>query len=110
MKKKNISGIMYSTNPDFEFQEETQEIVETLLPEKQKLRISLDKKDRAGKQVTLVNGFVGSPDDLLSLSKSLKNHCGSGGSVNGNEILLQGDFRDKILNYLIQKGYGAKKI
>lgn len=106
--KANKDGIVYSTNPDFVF-DEPEEVV-TLEPQKQNLRVMLDKKQRAGKKVTLVTGFQGSPMDLALLGKDLKSACGVGGSVKDGEIIVQGDFREKILNILIQKGYSKTKI
>lgn len=109
-KKNNRIGVVYSTNPDFEYEEETESVQETLAPENQNLKISLDKKARAGKQVTLVSGFVGNQTDLEDLTKKLKNFCGCGGSAKDGEALIQGDVRDKVFNYLTQQGYKAKKI
>ncbi len=106
--KSNKDGIVYSTNPDFRFDEEEQTI--TLDPARQNLRVMLDKKQRGGKKVTLVTGFVGSDFDLAVLGKELKTACGVGGSVKDGEILIQGDFKEKILNLLIQKGYSKTKI
>ena len=100
--------IVFSTNPDFVFDEEPE--IETPEPSKQNLRIQLDKKKRAGKQVTLITGFVGKPEDLESLGKMLKTKCGVGGSAKDGEIIIQGDFRDKILELLLKAGYKAKKI
>jgi translation initiation factor 1 len=111
MSKKNSNriGVVYSTNPDFEY-EEIEELEEETLPNnQQKLYVQLDKKQRAGKQVTLVTGFVGRSEDLEKLGKELKNKCGVGGSVKDNEILLQGDFRQKVIDYLIQKDYKVKQ-
>lgn len=108
-KPKDRINIVYSTNPNFSYQTESDEEVETLPPAQQQLKIMLDKKARAGKQVTLISGFVGKTDDLESLGKALKNLCGSGGSAKDGEILIQGDHRDKILNHLVSKGYKAKK-
>jgi translation initiation factor 1 len=109
-KSQQKIGVVYSTNPDFEFQLEEEETPETLPNEKQNLRILLDKKARAGKQVTLITGFIGSETDLENLAKKLKNLCGCGGSAKDGEILIQGDVRDKVLNYAIQQGFRAKRI
>lgn len=111
MSKKNSNriGVVYSTNPDFEY-EEIEELEEETLPNnQQRLYVQLDKKQRAGKQVTLITGFVGRSEDLEKLGKELKNKCGVGGSVKDNEILLQGDFRQKVVDYLIQKDYKVKQ-
>lgn len=108
-KNKNIQGVVYSTNPDFEYKHEQEEYTETLPNEKQDLRVLLDKKQRAGKAVTLVTGFVGKQEDLEVLGKLLKTKCGVGGTVKEGEIMIQGDFRDKIMLLLHQSGYKAKK-
>ena len=107
--KKIPVGVMYSTNPDFEF-DFGEEIIETLPNEKQNLKVQLDKKARAGKQVTLITGFVGTGEDLENLSKKLKNLCGCGGSVKDGEILLQGDFREKIMVWLLAQNFKVKKV
>lgn len=107
--KKNLGGIVFSTNPDYEYTPDKQDDLETLPPEKQNLKIWLDSKQRKGKTVTLITGFIGTPYDLKDLEKQLKNLCGSGGSSKEGEILIQGDNREKILNFLMQKGYKAKK-
>lgn len=111
MSKKNREriGIVYSTNPDFEYEEIEEFEEETLPNNQQKLYVQLDKKQRAGKQVTLITGFVGKQEDLEILGKELKNKCGVGGSVKNGEILLQGDFRQKVIDYLIQKEYKVKQ-
>ena len=106
--KANKDGIVYSTNPDFIFDDE-EEII-TPEPAKQNLRVALDKKQRAGKKVTLVTGFQGSEFDLATLGKELKTACGVGGSVKDGEIIIQGDFRVRVFNLLIQKGYNKTKI
>ncbi len=108
-KNKNIQGVVYSTNPDFEYQHQQEEIFDTLPNEKQDLRVMLDKKQRAGKAVTLITGFIGKNEDLEVLGKLLKTKCGVGGTVKEGEIMIQGDFRDKILLLLQQSGYKAKK-
>jgi len=107
---KNKVNIVYSTNPDFQYQYDDPKELETLPPARQNLRIMLDKKNRSGKSVTLVTGFVGTQDDLSELTKELKSRCGVGGSSKDGEILVQGDFRDKVLQLLLQKGYKAKKV
>jgi translation initiation factor 1 len=114
MSKKNNDwkkrdGVVYSTSDNFDYQYDETESQETLPPNQQKLKVLLDKKARAGKQVTLVEGFVGSEDDLKELGKLLKNKCGVGGSAKDGEILIQGDHRDKVVQVLIAAGYGAKK-
>jgi translation initiation factor 1 len=108
---KERLGMVYSTNPDFEYETPQTEQAETLPPAKQLLRVSLDRKRRAGKQVTLVGGFVGSDDDLAALGKMLKTRCGVGGSAKDGEIIIQGDFRDRVVELLQKEGYvKARKI
>ncbi len=107
--KSDNNGTVYSTNPDYVFDYGEEEIV-TLEPAKQNLRVMLDKKQRAGKKVTLITGFKGSDFDFAVLGKELKSACGVGGSVKDGEILLQGDFREKVLALLVQKGYTKTKI
>lgn len=107
--KSDNNGTVYSTNPDYVFDYGEEEVV-TLEPAKQNLRVMLDKKQRAGKKVTLITGFKGSDFDLTVLGKELKSACGVGGSVKDGEILLQGDFREKVLALLLQKGYSKTKI
>ncbi|MDO8965886.1 MAG: translation initiation factor [Algoriphagus sp.] len=106
---KKRDGVVYSTSDNFEYSLGDQDSTESLPPTQQKLKVLLDKKSRAGKQVTLIEGFVGSDEDLKELGKLLKNKCGVGGSAKDGEILIQGDHRDKILQLLVQAGYGAKK-
>ena len=107
-KKPNSSGIVYSTDPDFRPDEEN--IPEkTLSPRQQKLRVRLDTRQRAGKAVTLVEGFAGATDDLDQLGRQLKTHCGTGGSVKDGLIIIQGDQRDKITQWLLGKGYSSTK-
>jgi translation initiation factor 1 len=107
-KKANSSGIVYSTDPNFR-QEEESTPQESLSPKQQKLKVRLDTRQRAGKAVTLVEGFVGSMEDLDQLGRQLKTHCGTGGSVKDGEIIIQGDQRDKITQWLIAKGYSATR-
>jgi len=107
---KKRDGLVYSTAEDFEFDGNVNSEAETLPPAQQHLRVQLDKKARGGKQVTLVTGFVGSDEDLKELGKTLKIKCGVGGNAKEGEILIQGDFRTKIMEYLLQAGYKAKKI
>ncbi|MBP6091476.1 MAG: translation initiation factor [Crocinitomicaceae bacterium] len=108
-KKKEKLNIVYSTNPDFQFQFEEEESIETLPKNQQKLYVSIDRKQRAGKEVTLIEGFIGAEEDLKDLGKLLKSKCGVGGSVKDNEILIQGNFKDKIFDMLVKEGYGVKK-
>lgn len=109
-KEKNRVGIVYSTNPSFQYETNEQEQTETLSPHLQNLKVQLDRKQRAGKQVTLITGFVGSEEDLINLSKVLKTKCGVGGSAKDGEIILQGDFRDKVIALLTQEGYKVKRV
>ncbi len=107
--KKIPIGVVYSTNNDFEFDFD-EKTVETLPYNQQKLTVLLDKKARAGKKVTIIAGFVGTSQDLEILCKKIKSLCGCGGVAKDNEILIQGDFKDKILEYLIKENYKVKKI
>lgn len=106
---KNREGVVYSTNQDFSYETSQSAGQPTLPPGQQSLKVSLDKSGRAGKQVTLVTGFVGSSEDLNALTKDLKTKCGVGGSTKDGEILIQGDVRDKVLNLLTKKGYKTKR-
>jgi translation initiation factor 1 len=111
MSKKNkpdSKGFVYSTDPNFKFEEE-QQSAQTLAPEQQKLRIWLNTRLRAGKAVTLITGFVGTDDDLQDLGKKLKNSCGTGGSAKDGEILIQGDQREKVMQWLLKNGYKNSK-
>ena len=110
MAKKQKKNVVYSTNPDFNYDFEEQEEQDTLPPQQQDLKVTLDKKQRAGKAVTLIYDFVGSEEDLNALGKTLKQKCGVGGSVKDGEILIQGDHRDKILKLLHDANYKAKRV
>lgn len=108
-KKSNVTGVVYSTNPDFEYELESDGEQETLAPAQQDLRVHLDRKQRGGKIVTLITGFVGSTEDLDVLAKTLKQKCGTGGGAKEGEIVIQGDFRERIMEVLRASGYRAKK-
>lgn len=107
---KDRLNVVFSTNPDFQYEGEEEQQEDTVAKEKQQLRIELDKRNRKGKSVTLITGFVGSDDDLKVLEKLLKVKCGVGGSSRDGEILLQGDFRKKVLELLLQEGYVKARI
>lgn len=107
--KDQSSPFVYSTNPDFKPVEET-EVVLTLPNEEQPLRVILETKHRAGKTVTIVYGFQGKEEDINALGKALKNHCGTGGSVKDGEIIIQGDHRQKVFQFLKLKGYNKTKL
>ena len=104
-KKTNSSGLVYSTDPNFKLPEENTDDIETLPPSQQNLWIRLDAKQRAGKVVTLIQGFEGKENDLEELGKKLKSFCGTGGSAKDNEIIIQGDNRDKVLQWLHKQGF-----
>ncbi len=106
---KERLGVVYSTNPDYGYEKEGTEEPETLPASRQLLKVKLDKRNRKGKTVTLVSGFVGKEDDLKELGKMLKSKCGVGGSVKDGEILIQGDFSTKITGLLSDEGYRVKK-
>ena len=106
---KSRLGVVFSTNPDFKYETPEEETVETPDPGKQNLRVGIDRRNRSGKQVTLITGFRGSEDDLASLGRKLKTRCGVGGSAKDGEIVLQGDLRDKVVAILSEMGYKAKR-
>lgn len=107
---KNREGVVYSTSSDFNYSYQQDDEAATLPPQQQQLKVLLDKSGRAGKQVTLVTGFIGTANDLEVLGKTLKNKCGTGGSVKDGEIIIQGDFRDRVVQLLVKDGYKAKRV
>ena len=108
-KSKNLQNVVYSTNPNFAYEYEQDQEQQTLPPQQQKLYVSIDRKQRAGKEVTLIEGFIVTEDDLKELGKILKSKCGVGGSVKDDEILIQGNFKQKIFDLLIKEGYSQTK-
>ena len=106
---EDLGGFVFSTNKDFEFHDE-QEEEETLAPGKQQLEAHLDKKNRGGKTATIIKGFAGNEDDLKALAKQLKTLCGVGGAAKDGEIIIQGNFRDKIMDFLVKEGYKVKRV
>lgn len=106
---KQRLGVVYSTDPDFSYAKDETAEAETLDPSRQKLIVTIDRRNRGGKQVTLVSGFVGTQEDLAALGKTLKVKCGVGGSAKDGEITVQGDFRDKVTALLKELGYGARR-
>jgi translation initiation factor 1 len=108
-KKPNNNGIVYSTDPEFRMEDDAP-AEETLPPGKQQLKVRLDTKQRAGKAVTIVEGFAGKREDLEELCRQLKTHCGTGGSAKDGEIIIQGDQRGKIAQWLLGRGYSSTKL
>ena len=106
---KDRLNVVYSTNPDFKYELDDEEEQTTLQPSQQRLRVQLDRKNRGGKVVTLVTGFIGTEDDLKELGKFLKSKCGVGGSAKDGEIIVQGDFKQKVLELLKKEGYTQTK-
>ncbi len=106
---KERLNVVYSTNPDYRYETDDDEHAETIEPAKQNLRVQLDKKNRGGKVVTLVTGFIGTEDELKELGKLLKTKCGVGGSTKDGEIIVQGDFKQKVLELLKKEGYTKTK-
>ena len=107
--KKRRTGIVFSTNPEHDYEYESNDIEETTSESKQKLRVMIDRKKRRGKEVTLVVGFKGNKEDLKDLGKMLKSKCGVGGSVKDGEIIIQGNQKDKVVKILLEKGYSQTK-
>jgi translation initiation factor 1 len=106
---KDRLGTIYSTNPDFQYETTAESESETLPPQQQNIRVQLDRKKRAGKSVTLITGFVGTDDDLKAMAKILKTKCGVGGSAKDGEILIQGDFCNKVVEILKNEKYKVKR-
>lgn len=109
MSRKHAIGVVYSTNPDFQYQYDDQPQVQTLAPQQQKLRVRVERNHRGGKVVTLVTGFVGSDSDLQELGKKLKTACGVGGSAKDGEIIIQGELKEKVVDTLLKQGYSNTK-
>ena len=109
MSKKKKLNVVYSTNPDFDYSYNEDEEMELLPANEQRLYVSIDRKKRAGKEVTLIEGFVGPSEDLKDLAKLLKSKCGVGGAAKEGDVLIQGNFKDKIYEVLVKEGFSVKK-
>ncbi len=107
---KKREGVVYSTNKDFEYDLDESEEIETLAPNKQNLKVCIDRKQRKGKSVCIISNFIGTDEDLNDLAKKLKTKCGVGGSAKNNEIIIQGDMIDKIIDFLKQSDYNVKRV
>lgn len=110
MSKKNKKNVVYSTNPDFDYEYDEKQEEETLPAKEQHLKLYKDRKHRKGKTAILVKGFIGTEEDLKALGKQLKQKCAVGGSAKDAEIILQGEVREKVMNYLKKQGYNCKKV
>jgi len=106
---KDRLGVVFSTNPDFSYEDDSLEQNDTLPPQQQKLRLRIEKNGRGGKAVTIVSGFVGNEEDLKQLARLIKTRCGVGGSSKQGEIIIQGDFKTRIIEILKQEGYSNTK-
>ncbi len=106
---KSRLGVVFSTNPEFSYHNDIQQVIESIPSSKQNLIVAIDRRNRGGKQVTLVTGFVGREDELEELGRKVKSKCGTGGSVKDGEIIIQGDFRERVVTYLLSLGYKAKR-
>ena len=109
MSKKNKIGVIYSTNPDYQYQYDDTDVVETLPPSQQKLHVRMERSGRGGKTVTVVDNFVGTDEDLGTLGRTLKTKCGVGGSVKDGQIIIQGDFRERVVSLLNEMGWKTSK-
>lgn len=109
MSKKNKLNVVYSTNPDFDYSYDENDEEELLPVDEQRLYVSIDRKKRAGKDVTLIEGFVGPNEDLKDLAKLLKSKCGVGGAAKDGDVLIQGNFKEKVYALLIKEGFSVKK-
>ncbi|KIC94568.1 translation initiation factor [Flavihumibacter solisilvae] len=107
--KADRNGFVFSTDPTFRFEPEDVPQHETIEPGKQQLRVKLDNKQRGGKMVTLVSGFIGTENDLDQLGKQVKQFCGTGGAVKDGEVIIQGDQREKVMTFLLKNGYSKSK-
>ena len=108
-KKQRAVGVVYSTNPDYQYKYDEEPEAETLEPQQQKLRVRIERNHRGGKVVTLVTGFVGTDDDLQQLARTLKSRCGVGGSAKDGEIIIQGELKEKVVDTLLKQGYSNTK-
>ena len=106
---KSRLGVVFSTNPEFSYNTGDEPGEETLPPQQQNLRVMLDRKQRKGKEVTLILGFVGTDEDLKELARKLKTRLGTGGSAKDGEIIIQGDFRDRVMEFLVSEKFKVKK-